>query len=109
MILSEDYSVLMSVYQNENPSYFKTSIESMINQSLPPNQIVIVKDGPLTDELEKVIENYKVKSRNLFTIISLKENVGLGKALNYGLEKCKNELIARMDTDDISLQERCNL
>ena len=103
------YSVLMSVYARENPDYFESSIESMINQSLVPEEVVIVKDGPITEELEKTIEFYKSKYPGLFTIVSLEQNVGLGRALNEGLIRCRNDLVARMDTDDISLKNRCEL
>lgn len=103
------YSVLMSIYKNEKPEYFKLSIDSMLNQSLMPDQIVIVKDGELTEELNIFIDKIKQKQPDLFTIVSLKENVGLGIALNEGLKVCRNELVARMDTDDISLKERCRL
>lgn len=103
------YSVLMSVYKKENPDYFKSSIESMVNQSLPSEEIVIVKDGPITLELDKIIDYYESNYPGLFTIVDLEKNVGLGKALNEGLKKCRNELVARMDTDDISLANRCEL
>src|SRR5690606_3842844 len=63
----------------------------------------------LTDELEKVIHDYSSSNPGLFTIVSLEKNVGLGKALNAGLEKCRNELVARMDSDDISVKDRCEL
>lgn len=104
-----DYSVLMSVYEKENPLFLKQSIDSMLNQSLPPNQIVIVKDGKLTEELDKVINKYQTDYKELFTIVELKENVGLGLALNEGLKACRNELVARMDTDDIAVENRCEL
>ena len=103
------YSVLMSIYEKEDPKYFRDSIESMIHQTITPDEIVIVIDGPLTQKLENVIKNYTEQYPKLFTIVPLKENVGLGKALNYGLQKCRNELVARMDTDDISVEERCEL
>lgn len=106
---NKKYSVLMSVYKKENPENFKTSIESMVNQSLIPDQIVIVKDGPITEELDKVINYYVLKYTELFTIVVLEENMGLGKALNVGIRECRNELVARMDTDDISLEKRCEL
>ncbi|MDQ0254463.1 glycosyltransferase involved in cell wall biosynthesis [Evansella vedderi] len=99
------YSVLMSVYHKEKPEYLKDSIISMSNQTIPPDEIVLVKDGPLTKELDTVIEEFL--SNDLLKVISLTENVGLGKALNIGLSKCRNELIARMDTDDISVNNRC--
>lgn len=108
-MVDKKYSVLMSVYTKENPEYFKSSIESMVNQTLLPEEIVIVKDGPITLELDKIIDHYELNYDGLFTIVALKENVGLGKALNEGLKKCRNELVARMDTDDISLVNRCEL
>jgi len=103
----EKYSVLMSVYAKENPSYFKESIDSMLNQSLKPDEIVIVKDGPLTDALETIIKEYSSQNNQLFTIVPLKKNVGLGRALDKGIAVCRNELVARMDTDDISSADRC--
>ena len=99
------YSVLMSVYHKEQPEYLRDSIESMLNQTAKPDEIVLVKDGPLTEALEKVI--YEYKDNPILNVIELKENVGLGKALNIGLTKCRNEIVARMDTDDISELERC--
>lgn len=103
------YSVLMSLYKKEKGEYLRTSIDSMLKQSLKPNEIVIVKDGPLTKELDEILEFYKLKEPNIFTIVPLEKNVGLGKALNEGLKRCRNELVARMDTDDISLKKRCEV
>lgn len=99
----------MSVYKKENPKYFIQSLESMVQQTLSPDEIVIVKDGELTNELEEVIKHYKKTYPGLFTIVPLPKNVGLGRALDEGIKHCRNELIARMDTDDISLPERCKL
>jgi glycosyltransferase involved in cell wall biosynthesis len=99
------YSVLMSVYHKEQPEYLRDSINSMLNQTIKPDEIVLVKDGPLTEALEKVI--YEYKDNPILNVVELKENVGLGKALNIGLTKCRNEIVARMDTDDISEVERC--
>lgn len=103
------YSVLMSVYKKEQAEFFRISLESMINQTVPPDEIVIVKDGELTVSLENVISEYVKTYPNLFRIVPLQNNVGLGLALNEGLKVCKNELVARMDTDDISLPNRCEL
>lgn len=102
-----EYSVLMSVYYKEKPEYLKRSIDSMLNQTAKPSEIVIVKDGPLTDELDELIAEYKKDNDELFNIVVSECNLGLGKALNLGLKNCNNELVARMDTDDISLTERC--
>ena len=103
------YSVLMSIYKKEKPEYFVQSLESMVNQTLMPDEILIVKDGELTEDLEEVINRYINKYPKLFNIVTLEENVGLGRALDKGLKYCKNELVARMDTDDISLPNRCEL
>jgi glycosyltransferase involved in cell wall biosynthesis len=107
--LEMKYSVLMSLYYKENPEFLRLSIESMLAQTLKPDEIVIVKDGILTEELDRIIEYYVLKNPNLFTIVPLKQNLGLGLALNEGLKKCRNEIVARMDTDDISLDIRCEL
>ncbi|WP_339826105.1 glycosyltransferase [Paenibacillus sp. FSL R7-0163] len=103
------YSVLISVYCKENPEYLKLSIQSMVDQTLKPDEIVIVKDGKLTDELDNIINEFLLINSCLFTIVTLKKNVGLGLALNEGLNACRNELVARMDSDDISLENRCEL
>lgn len=99
------YSVLMSVYYKEKPEYLKASIDSMIKQTIKPDQIVLIKDGPLTETLDDVIREYE--DNPIVDVVELKENVGLGKALNIGLEKCRNKIVARMDTDDISIPDRC--
>ena len=90
-------SVLMSIYFKEKPEYFRESLESILNQTCFPDEIVLVKDGPLTDELEKVIEEYKEKL-NIKTI-PLEKNIGLGLALREGILHCLNEIIIRMDTE----------
>lgn len=101
------YSVLMSVYSQESPQYLRLSIESMLNQTVKPDEIVIVKDGPITDDLEQVVSEYLHDYSSMFHIIILEHNVGLGLALNAGLKACKYNLVARMDTDDISVPCRC--
>src|SRR5690554_6101434 len=100
------YSVLMSVYIKEKPEWFRISLDAILSQTIMPAEIVLVKDGPLTEELEKVITEYSQKS-NIFKIISLEKNVGLGLALQKGITLCSNELIARMDTDDYCIPKRC--
>ena len=101
------FSVLMSIYKKEEPSYFKRAMQSIWDeQTVKPDEIVLVQDGPLTDGLYEVINEWKVKIGETFKTISLKKNVGLGDALNEGIKHCSYELIARMDTDDISLPDR---
>lgn len=95
----------MTVYRGDNPSYVETSIKSVLNQTLKSNDIVIVEDGPLTEELETLVSSFE-NTHSEINVVRLPNNVGLGKALNVGLPVCKNELIARMDSDDISMPER---
>lgn len=96
----------MSVYRKENPLYLQQSINSVLNQTLLPAEIVIVKDGPLTNALDKVIEDFQREYPDLFKVVELPENVGLGKALNIGLKQCTHDIVARMDSDDICVPNR---
>ena len=105
--MDKGYSVLMSVYYKENPEWFRESIESMMNQTVRTNDFVIVKDGKLTNELDEVISEYCKKYPDIFNIVELEKNMGLGLALATGILKCKNELVARMDSDDYSVPDRC--
>lgn len=101
------YTVLMSVYIKEKAEYLKLSIQSMLDQTVPPDEFILVKDGPLTMELDAVVDYYNQKYPGLFTIISNETNLGLGPALAKGIVTSRNELIARMDSDDISEKTRC--
>lgn len=102
----ENYSVLMSVYIKEKPEYFKEAVDSMLNQTVKTNDFVIVCDGPLTEGLNKVIADYVTTYSGLFNVYRLEKNMGLAKALNNGILQCKNEIIARMDSDDVSAPTR---
>lgn len=101
-----NFSLLMSVYFKENPIYFRQSLESVINQTLLPSEIVLIKDGPLTLELDSIIVEYQKNYPSLFKVITLEQNKGLGYALSIGILECNNDLIARMDTDDICVLNR---
>lgn len=104
-----NYSVLMSVYAKEQPEYLRMSIESMLNQTYPTNDFVLVCDGELTEELYRVINHYRDRCLEIFHVIQLEQNVGLAKALNTGLPECKNDIVARMDSDDVSYPYRCEM
>lgn len=103
------YSVLMSVYRKERADYFEDAIRSMLNQTIAPSEFVIVCDGPLTVELDKVIERYKETHGSLFVIVRLPQNMGLGNALAIGITHCKYEWIARMDSDDLCSPNRIEM
>ena len=96
------FSVLLSVYIKEKAEHLKESLESITtNQTIMPNEI-IVKDGKLNNNLEMVLSYYKKQFPKVVKCIGYKNNSGLGFALNFGLKQCSNELIFRMDTDDIA-------
>lgn len=99
------FSVLMSIYAKERPEFLRQALDSVFNQTVVPDEVVIVEDGPLTAELYAALDEYG----NLYPQLKrvpLATNGGLGKALNEGLKHCSNELVARMDTDDICVPER---
>lgn len=101
----EKFSVLISVYYKEKGQNLKDALNSIFKQSIFPFEVVLVKDGPLTDELNAIIKDFANKY-SILKVIELPENLGLGKALNAGLKECSYELVARMDSDDLSLPER---
>lgn len=102
----EKFSVLMSLYYKEKPEYLHECMESISNQTVKPAQIVIVKDGPLTPELDAELDLWVSRNPSLYTIVPLEVNNGLGIALAEGILHCNYEMVARMDTDDIALSTR---
>lgn len=101
----KEISVLMSVYSKERPDYLKAALDSVFNQTVPPSEVVLVEDGLLPNELEAVVCDYEKAHREM-KVVRCAENRGLGRALNTGLKHCSCELVARMDTDDISMPHR---
>ena len=97
----QQFSVLMSVYKKDRPDFLCQALDSVFSQTLPPNEVILVEDGPLTDELYDAIAKYpQLKT------VKLAKNGGLGKALNEGLKHCSFDIVVRMDSDDISKPNR---
>ena len=103
------YSVLMSVYAKDNPVYLDQAIRSMFDQDLPFGELVLVCDGPVPDEIDRIISEWEKMLNNRLVVLRLSENMGLGSALNMGLARCSCEYVARMDSDDLSRPYRCGL
>ena len=99
-------SVLMSLYIKEKPEYAKACFDSLLRQTVQADEWVIVEDGPLTDEMYSLLDKYQSDYPGLIKRVPLEKNQGLGLALRAGVPECKNELIARMDTDDIAREDR---
>ena len=98
------FSVSMCVYIKDNPEWFKTAVESILNQTVKPSEVVLVVDGPVNAQLDAVITQYE--NNPIFRVVRLSENVGHGKARRAGLTHCRYELVALMDADDISASNR---
>lgn len=101
------FSVLMSIYYKEQPSFFDEAMQSVWDeQMLKPDEIVLVEDGVLTDALYQMIAKWESRLGDVLKRVVLSENQGLGNALNAGLQKCQYDYIARMDTDDVCTPDR---
>ncbi len=101
----QDFSVLMSLYHKENPKYLDISLNSIFTQTVMPDQVVLVLDGPIGEELQAVVDKYQ-KQYSALDVYPQPVNMGLSTALNIGLEKCRNEIVFRMDTDDVCYPNR---
>lgn len=99
------FSVLLSLYYKESPLFLRESLNSIFSQTLLPDEVILVEDGPLTPALYEVVEDFTCRHTEIKRVV-LEKNGGLGHALNEGLKYCSNDLVARMDTDDICKKER---
>lgn len=98
------FSVSMCVYGGDNPEWFKAAVDSILNQTVKPNEIVLVVDGPVPPELDIIIA--ELENSSLFKVVRFAENQGHGNARRRGLECCENNIVALMDADDISAPDR---
>ena len=101
------FSVLIPVYIKENPAFLRLALRSILDeQTIVPDEVVIVEDGPITPALKEVLVDFQTRYNNIVKRYQLKENVGMGLAMNYGLNHATFEWIARMDSDDIAIPNR---
>ena len=105
--VDNSYSVLMSVYHKEKAEYLKQAMDSIWSQTVSTDDFVLVCDGPLNTELDAVIDEMQAVHPETLHVVRLDKNGGLGNALNIGIKECNHELVARMDSDDISRPDRC--
>lgn len=98
------FSVSMCVYGKDNPDWFRTAVNSVVNQTKSPDEVVLVVDGPVPEELDAVIKDFE--KNPIFKVIRLEVNKGHGEARRTGLNNCTHELVALMDADDISAPDR---
>lgn len=99
------FSVLMSVYAKDNPYWLAEALDSVLTNTACPAEVVVVQDGPVPQAISRVLAEY-IGQYPQIKLVPLERNMGLGLALQKGLEACSYELVARMDSDDISLPDR---
>lgn len=103
--MKQSFSVLMSVYKNDNSLFFRQALDSVMNQTSMPSEIVLMVDGPVSDELDSVIKEYQERY-SLLKVVRFEQNQGLGKALEEGVKHATYDIVARMDSDDICMPGR---
>lgn len=106
--MNKEFSVSMSVYLNDNPKHFYEALKSVVNQTLIPSELILVVDGPIGTETNKVINRFE-KECSFLKVIKLNKNLGHGNARRVGLSNCTNNIVALMDSDDISVSNRFEL
>ena len=106
--MNREFSVSLSVYYNDDPDHFKEAFLSIINQTLLPTEIVLVIDGPVPIKTREIISDFKL-NYSCLKVIELKQNEGHGNARRVGLSNCTNNIVALMDSDDISVSNRFEL
>jgi glycosyltransferase involved in cell wall biosynthesis len=102
------FSVCISVYKNDNPTEFRSAFDSIINQTVPPSEIVLVEDGPVSGELELLVKEIESQIE-ILKVIRLPKNVGHAGARQAAMNAATNDLVAIMDADDISVNNRFEL
>ena len=108
--MNKSFTTIIGVYINDRLDWFQKAIDSILNQSIPPKQIVLVKDGPISIEINDYIKNVLLVYEHIeFTIHSLNSSVGRGNWLNTALKLSNYELVSHMDSDDISMPKRIQL
>lgn len=105
--MSLQFSVITSVYKNDKPEYIRVALDSLlVQQTVKPDEIVLVQDGPVSHETSRLLLEYKDNYGEKLNVIKLTQNKGLGNALMLGVENAKYDIVARMDSDDICAPDR---
>ncbi|HEY2312927.1 MAG TPA: glycosyltransferase [Streptosporangiaceae bacterium] len=105
--MHEPFSLLLSVYDGDRPDFIRRALRSAVDdQTVRPDQVVIVRDGPVRQELAECLEDFRASSRVPVTFVPLERNSGLGPALDHGLAASWFDVVARMDADDVAMPHR---
>jgi glycosyltransferase involved in cell wall biosynthesis len=105
--MHEPFSLLLSVYDGDRPDYIRRAFRSATDdQTVRPDQVVIVRDGPVRPELAACLDELQAGSTVPVTLVPLEHNGGLGPALDRGLAASWFDVVARMDADDVAMPHR---
>jgi glycosyltransferase involved in cell wall biosynthesis len=105
--MHEPFSLLVPVYDGDRPDHIRRAMRSAVDdQTVRPDQVVIVRDGPVRDELARCLDELQRASPVPVTFVPLRDNAGLGPALDQGLAASWFDVIARMDADDVAMPHR---
>ncbi len=105
--IEKKYTVLISVYKNDQPEWIQEAVQSMLHQTVKPDEILILVDGVVSKDIKLLLNAFK--KEETIRVKYFNKNRGLGLVLRDGVNMAKNELIARMDADDVSNLDRCEL
>ena len=105
--MHEPFSLLVPVYDGDRPDYLRRAFRSAVHdQNLRPDQVIIVRDGPVRAELAECLDELCARSPVPVTLVPLPHNAGLGPALDRGLAASEHDIVARMDADDVAMPHR---
>jgi glycosyltransferase involved in cell wall biosynthesis len=105
--MHEPFTLLVSVYDGDQPDYLRRALRSAVgDQTVRPDQVVIVRDGPVRDELAACLDEVIRDCPAPVTFVPLPANGGLGPALDRGLAESRFDVVARMDADDVAMPHR---
>jgi glycosyltransferase involved in cell wall biosynthesis len=105
--MHEPFSLLVSVYDGDRPDHIRRAMRSAVDdQTVRPDQVVIVRDGPVRDELARCLDELRETSPVPVTFVPLRQRGGLGPALDRGLAASWFDVVARMDADDVAMPHR---
>jgi glycosyltransferase involved in cell wall biosynthesis len=102
-----EYSVSMSVYSGEKPEFLKKSLDSMLSQSHPCKELILVCDGALGHDLDKTIGEYEAAYPEVMRVLRMEKKPGVGACANAAIKAAETEYIVKMDSDDVALPQRC--
>lgn len=101
-----DISVVITTYEHDDADELSEALDSILEQTVPPMEVVLVEDGPVTARIESIVAEYRRRYPNVVSVLQLETNRGQGYARRIGIKNTSHDLVAMMDADDISVPHR---